>query len=182
MTAGYDQLVRLFEMQGSLQQQMGYDFDRMDSKALIEYIRWNVLALEDELHEALNETHWKPWITASPDFKDRERYLGEIVDVTHFLLNLCLAGRITPDELMSAFEGKNARNYQRQEEGYDGTDKCDGPDCRRALDEPGLLGAVRTWKTGERFCSPGCEERRRTEYDRDRAAGERQADVLASGT
>ena len=160
-----DRLTRIFRMQAGLQRNLGYHFGTMDPAGLIEYIRWNVLALDDELHEALGETYWKPWAKISPGFKDPERYLGEIADALHHLVNLCLAGGMSADDLMAAFEKKNKRNHQRQEEGYTGTDKCDGPGCNRAMDEPDFVSFTRVWKTGERFCSPECEEKLRNEND-----------------
>ena len=39
----------------------GSDPRGSDDNEKLEWIRWNVLALEDELHEALAETGWKPW-------------------------------------------------------------------------------------------------------------------------
>jgi NTP pyrophosphatase (non-canonical NTP hydrolase) len=167
-----DKLDQLFSLQTALQLHFGHNFHTMDLPKLIEYIRWNILALEDELHEALGETYWKPWADMPPGFKDKNRYIGEIADVMHHLINLCLAAGMSSDDLMAAFEKKNRRNHERIEEGYTGTNKCDGPDCGRALDEPGMpVTVLHTWPTGERFCSPECEERRRQDDERGGGTG-----------
>lgn len=155
MTQKADGLAEIFRMQAALQHRLGYDFNAMDNAKLTEYIRLNTLALTDELHEALNETHWKPWASSPPGFRDRDKFVGELIDAIHFLVNLCLAARMTPDELIDAFAGKNKVNHKRQDEGYSGNEKCDGPDCGRALDEPDVVSSIRLG-TGERFCSVAC--------------------------
>lgn len=104
----------------------------------MEYIRWNVLALTDELHEMLAETGWKPW--ASSAHVNEDLALDELVDALHFLLNLLLVvGQPLGDagledftnQLMSAYMRKVEVNAQRQVDGYSGTHKC--PDCHRDL-------------------------------------------------
>lgn len=148
-----DRLTRLFEMQGTLQNEFGHDFNTMGDEALTDYISMNVLALTDELHEALANLRWKPWAKGGPGFRDRDKYAGEIADAMHFLLNLCLAARMTPDELMDRYVGKNKVNHQRISRGYDGTDKCDA--CGGALDEPGIVRII-PGAAGERYCSEMC--------------------------
>jgi dimeric dUTPase (all-alpha-NTP-PPase superfamily) len=146
-------------MQAELQEHIGHDFNSMSNEQLIAYIKENVLAATDELHEALNETYWKSWAAMAPGFRNREAYVGELIDTLHFLLNLLLAARVTPEELVTRYGGKNRVNHQRQATGYTGTEKCDGPACNRALDEPGILPAsLIHWPTGERFCSGRCEK------------------------
>ena len=169
-----DRLTEMFKLQGTLQQHLGYDFDAMDAKVLIEYIRTNVLALTHELHEALDETYWKPWAAKPPGFRDHKRYLEEIVDATHFLLNLCVAGRITADELFTAFEAKNLVNHQRKDAGYTGMEKCDGPGCRRSLDDPLAVVAI-TWGL-ERFCGQDCADAFAREWQQS-GGGEPEADA-----
>lgn len=101
----------------------------------IEFIRWNTLALTDELHEALAEVGWKPW--ASNRDINREAYVGELVDAWHFLMNLLLVVEVTPDEFYRRYMEKRYRNAKRQREGYDGiVGKC--PSCKRALDDDGV--------------------------------------------
>jgi hypothetical protein len=130
-----DLLCTMYAMQERLQVYTylsGFHPATMDADKQMEYIRTNVLALQDELHEMLGETGWKPWATSN--HLNREAYLGEMVDAFHFMMNLMLVAGIGPIEFFNAFIRKNARNSQRQEEGYDGvTGKC--PVCRRAYDD-----------------------------------------------
>jgi hypothetical protein len=106
-----------------------------------QFISWNVLALTDELHEALNEVGWKPWATSRR--MNVAEYRGELVDAFHFFMNLWMASFevFTPSEEMAAhlldgYMKKRAVNAKRQEDGYDGVaGKC--PDCKRDLAEVG---------------------------------------------
>lgn len=129
-----DHLQAIMVRQLQLQYRLGYNFLIMTDKEKIEYIRTMILALEDELHEALAETTWKPWATAPPAIH-RDRYLRELTDAFHFLINLYLVVVAVPDEVYELYMKKNKRNFERQDEGYDGTGKC--PSCGRAADEPG---------------------------------------------
>ncbi|AYN55899.2 deoxyuridine triphosphatase [Microbacterium phage Coltrane] len=101
-------------------------------EAAIEFIRWNVLALTDELHELLAETGWKPWATSRHVNLTAAR--GELVDAFHFFMNLALVLNMDGTELFEQYQAKRAKNAKRQEDGYDGvTGKC--PGCKRAMDD-----------------------------------------------
>lgn len=126
-----DMLQEIFEMQAALQVRFDTDPRRMNRLEVIEYIRWNVLALEDELHEALQEMGWKPWSTSR--HLNREEYVGELIDALHFLVNLFLAAAVEPEEVMRRYVMKHHVNRQRQENGYTGLEK---DEHGRAVDEP----------------------------------------------
>ena len=131
-------------------QETTYDtiFDDMLEGERIEFIKWNVLALTDELHEALAEVGWKPW--ASSRHIKREAYVGELVDAWHFLMNLFLVVGVDADELYDRYVEKRQRNDARMVQGYDGvTGKC--PVCRRALDDSKASAAYHP------YCSMDCE-------------------------
>src|SRR3546814_20161250 len=104
----------------------------MDTPALVEYIKNQVLALLDEGHEALNEVGWKPW--ASSRHVNREAFAGELVDILCFLVNLALSVGLTPEDFYRLHQEKALRNIKRQADGYDGqAGKC--PGCLRAIDD-----------------------------------------------
>lgn len=127
-----DKLDIIFAEQADLQKSMPTgEITAMTNEQRLEFVRWNVLALEDELHEALAETSWKPWATAQ--FFNHEEFKNELVDALHFFVNLCLTGGITSDELFDGYRQKRRRNEQRQKEGYTGLDKC--PGCNRDMKE-----------------------------------------------
>ncbi len=137
--------VRVLRWQADLQRRAyGYDVTGMEVPDLVEYVRWNMLALEDELHEALSEVSWKPW--ARTTYVNRVPFLQELIDAAHFLNNMWLAvAQLEPDESAALFVqmywDKNKRNAQRQVDEYDGVSgKC--PHCRRDLEDTPLKEAV----------------------------------------
>lgn len=159
-----DKLERLLQEQSDLQNSMptthptklfeftqrpdADDIDRTDS---IEFITWNVLALEDELHELLGETGWKPW--AKSKHINLEAARGEAIDALHFLLNLFLVLGMDADDVLERYLAKRAKNQKRQEENYDGvTTKC--PVCKRALDDD-AVACTPTFETqqGDFYCA-----------------------------
>jgi len=103
-----------------------------DPEAAIDFLRWNVLALEDELHELLGETGWKPWATSR--HVNLTAAKGELIDAFHFFMNIALLLGMDADDLFDGYQKKRAKNARRQAEGYDGVStKC--PGCHRALDD-----------------------------------------------
>lgn len=106
--------------------------DMTDPEELIQYIKDMVLALEDELHEMLQEIGWKPWATSR--HINREGMKSELVDVFQFFMNLCFAAGMDSNELLMRHSEKLRVNYKRAEDGYDGkSTKCAW--CGRALDD-----------------------------------------------
>lgn len=101
-----------------------------------EFVRWNVLALTDELHEAMQEIKWKPWLTdgSAGEWVNRDAFVGELVDALHFLTNLFLLADATGDEISERYLAKRQVNANRQVDGYSGVKDADG----RATDEPAL--------------------------------------------
>lgn len=128
----------------------GIDPPTLEGDERAEFIRWNVLALEDELHEMLAETGWKPW--ASDRSLNREGYLKELVDAYHFLMNLVLVakqeGQSVDDlscEFARLYTAKREINLKRQADGYDGVSgKCQ--ECGRAREDVDVPGNTsRIW-------------------------------------
>lgn len=133
----------------------GHKFEDFTQEELEQWVRTNVLAAEDELHEALGEISWKPW--ASSQFFNREAYLGEIVDVLHFIGNLLAGAQITDEELNAAYLEKMERNRKRQTQGYTGVDKC--IICKRAVDDIEAHSGRVTWsQDGSNPRQALCEE------------------------
>jgi hypothetical protein len=102
---------------------------------LIEYIRWNMLAIDDELAEVRKAISWKPWQIDDP-YVDRHEVLKECVDVLHFVANIICAVGGTDDELNKEYLAKMQKNAERQKKGYrvlDSGMKCTL--CSRALDD-----------------------------------------------
>jgi NTP pyrophosphatase (non-canonical NTP hydrolase) len=106
-----------------------------DLPKLIEYIRWNMLAIDDELAEVRQAISWKPWQHDDP-YADRKEILKECVDVLHFVANILTAAGATDEELDEEYLKKMQKNADRQKNGYRVLDdgmKCQL--CARALDD-----------------------------------------------
>ncbi len=106
-----------------------------DLRALIDYIRWNMLAIDDELAEVRKAISWKPWQHDEP-YADRKEIIKECVDVLHFVANILCAAGATDAELDAEYLAKMQKNADRQKNGYKVRDigmKC--TKCARALDD-----------------------------------------------
>lgn len=120
-------------------------FSDFTVKDLEQWMMVNSFAAEDEIHEAMAEISWKPW--ASAEFFNREAFIGEIVDVQHFIANMLVGAGCTDEEFTTAYLEKMERNRKRQTEGYTGTEKCNK--CKRAVDDIESHGGYMTqgWVT-----------------------------------
>lgn len=125
------------------EQAYGVDYDVFTSNssdsllAVIEYVRWNMLAIDDELAEMRQAMSWKPWQHDDP-YLDREEVVKEAVDVLHFVANIIAAMGYGDDKLSEMYDEKMQRNRQRQLKGYrvkDAGVKCEL--CSRAIDDVG---------------------------------------------
>jgi hypothetical protein len=102
----------------------GADMYKYTPEERVESIKWNVLAAQAELAEVLGEVCWKPWATYDEGvvFKDRDKYVEELVDALHFIANLLILARVNDTELSRRFAEKQAVNAARQQTagGYKG--------------------------------------------------------------
>lgn len=134
-------LAKMMAAQLELQRVKGTDPTAMTLEERIQFIKDQVLACTDELHEALAEVGWKPW--ASARFISENSAFGELRDAWQFLTNLMFAvTQDSPEDLAKRLEDnlyeKLEINHRRMAEGYDGVStKC--PQCKRALDETNTL-------------------------------------------
>lgn len=127
-------------------------YDSMTGHELADYVTYNSAALSCELGEFLQEIGWKPW--ANPrGWVNREKALGEAVDIGHFLANLLCAIGVTDEEWETAYRVKQQINRERQQNGYDARNKC--PTCGRAYDDVGV-GCTK-WTTAHGDAAFMCE-------------------------
>lgn len=159
--SGDDKLDNMLRQQRELQEKsMGVDFKTMSDVERIAYIKENVLALTDELHEMLGEMGWKSWATSR--HINTNAAFGELIDAWHFMMNIALAlmpGDMHPSAVADLFEhyynAKRAKNAQRQVDGYDGVStKC--PKCGRALDDAGAIRVERRSGHSDWHICAGC--------------------------
>lgn len=162
-----DTLAEVLEAQRALQID-AFDNDPAEPEsqdARVEFMTWNVLALLDEVHEALNEIGWKPW--ASSRHVNADLVLNELIDALHFWMNLVWSAvgtstlgdaHVLAQVIRDRYHAKHEINAARQRDGYDGvSSKC--PSCHRELSEVGTEETrIGRTPTGGLRCG-GCKER-----------------------
>lgn len=128
-------LQEMIDLQAKLQSETyGKDISKLDTREKIEAYRINMMALQDELHEALNEMSWKSW--AKAEYFNDDRVQQELVDAWHFFMNLMIISGMDAEKLHLRYLAKRKVNIKRQEDGYDGVSTKD--ENGNATDEPTL--------------------------------------------
>lgn len=137
----YDTLTDIIQRQREFQNRVDSRYAE-DINNRIDYIRDMILALQAEGIEALNEVTWKPWSDRRNTRINVDPLIGELIDVLCFWVNILIAAKpnATARELADMINDRHAQkvtiNHKRQDNNYDGTNKC--PDCKRALDDPSV--------------------------------------------
>lgn len=137
-----DKLEHLFELQASLNDRIfgkralrGLDGQILSTARLVELAKagapapasdtatWlsNYLkALQDESRELGEEIPWKWW---SKENLDMEAIRVEIVDILHFWISMALVSGMDASEVHRLYLLKNQVNLDRQDNGYDASNK-----------------------------------------------------------
>ena len=141
----------------------GVDYPLMarDVDARTTYVTMNLNAAFLELAEAQQETPWKPWAKTADREKqwaqNRDKFVGEMIDVLFFVANSLAAVNCTDEELAVRYAQKMEVNRQRQAVGYDGTNKC--THCGRAFDDVHQNTTLIIRRDeGKQFCDTTCEK------------------------
>lgn len=115
-----DKLDVIFELQKSLdteiQERRNLDFP------MEQWIQKDVLAMISELAELLDEVNFKWWKNPKP-IKEADLH-GELVDVLHFFISMCIRAGMSAEDLYEGYIAKNKENFDRQygrslKKGYD---------------------------------------------------------------
>ena len=118
--AGQDKLEVIFGLQKAL------DTDIAERRGLEftpeQWIQKDVLAMVSELAELLDEVNFKWWKNPKPI--DSESLQGELVDILHFFISMCIRAGMDADKLYNGYIAKNKENFDRQygrsaKKGYD---------------------------------------------------------------
>lgn len=118
-----DRLEQMFETQKKLQERL-CTFEKMkDEKDKVDFIKQNIIAVIEEATEILRCTPYKNPNYCKFGWKktqlwDLDNYKEEIVDLFHFLMNLCIAVDMSTDEFFNIYIKKNNKNHDRQNGGY----------------------------------------------------------------
>lgn len=114
----------IFELQKAL------DTDIQERRSLDytmeQWLRMDVLAMVSELAELLDEVNFKWWKNEKPI--DTEALHGELVDILHFFISMCIRAGMDADKLYEGYIAKNRENFDRQygrseKKGYDVNEK-----------------------------------------------------------
>lgn len=105
-----DRLEKIFTMQKALDDDIATRRDLHFSRE--EWIQKGVLAMISELSEVLDEARFKWWKNAEPI--DEMALKGELVDVLHFFVSMCIRSGMSADELYTLYAEKNQENFDRQ--------------------------------------------------------------------
>ena len=115
-----DKLETIFALQKQLdtdiQERRGLDF------SMEQWLQKDVLAMISELSELLDEVNFKWWKNPKP--VDEAALHGELVDVLHFFISMCIRAGMDADKLFEGYVAKNKENFDRQygrseKKGYD---------------------------------------------------------------
>ena len=105
-----DKLEKIFEMQKLLDDDIAarrnLDFTTE------EWMQKEVLAMLNELSEVLDEVNFKWWKNKKP--LDTDALRGELVDILHFFVSMCIRSGMDADELFARYIEKNKENFDRQ--------------------------------------------------------------------
>ena len=77
-----------------------------------EWMQKEVLAMLSELSEVLDEVNFKWWKNKKP--LDTDALRGELVDILHFFVSMCIRSGMDADELFARYIEKNKENFDRQ--------------------------------------------------------------------
>lgn len=105
-----DKLDVIFQMQQSLDEDIATRRNLEFSKEV--WLQKEVLAMISELSELLDEVNFKWWKNPKP--VDDAALKGELVDVLHFFVSMCLKSGMTAQELFEGYQAKNRENFDRQ--------------------------------------------------------------------
>lgn len=94
----------------------GGDPTLLEGEERTEYVRRMVLGMIKEATEVLDQTGWKWW--SVKEHFNRDEFLEELIDVTHFVGALAVLTGCTDEEWGRLYAAKSEVNRQRQREGY----------------------------------------------------------------
>ncbi len=106
-----DRLETIFELQKMLDADI-QTRRKLDNISPEEWIQKDVLAMISELAELLDEVNFKWW--KNPKEVDEAALKGELVDILHFFISMCLRSGMDAQQLYDGYIAKNKENFDRQ--------------------------------------------------------------------
>lgn len=119
-----DKLDQIFKHQEELQITLGM-MDKIHNSPEMnqQFMNQTFLAIHEEVVEIMKETQYKqigvvPFGWKKSQIFKRSEYKNEIADLLHFVVNLCIAAKISSQELYESYIIKNKVNIERHDNGY----------------------------------------------------------------
>jgi dimeric dUTPase (all-alpha-NTP-PPase superfamily) len=84
----------------------------LDGIPMERWLQMQTLAMMSELAELIDEVNFKWWKNPKPIDQDAVR--GELVDLLHFFISMCLSAGMSAEELYQRYLKKNQENFNRQ--------------------------------------------------------------------
>lgn len=106
-----DRLETIFELQNMLDTDI-QTRRKLDNISREEWIQKEVLAMISELAELLDEVNFKWWKNKKE--VDEAALKGELVDILHFFISMCLRSGMDAQQLYDGYIAKNKENFDRQ--------------------------------------------------------------------
>ena len=119
-----DKLDLIYKYQKELQESLGiYKKIGTSKKMKQQYINQNILALHEEATEIMRETAYKnpkymPFGWKKNQKFNNEKFKEEIIDIIHFVINLCIISGMDSEEIFNRYLNKNKENHKRKEDNY----------------------------------------------------------------
>ena len=106
-----DKLETIFEWQKKFDDEI-IKKRNFDDIKMEEWIQKEVLAMLSELSELLDEVNFKWW--KNPKEIDINLVQGELVDILHFFVSMCIKTGMDAELLCRMYMEKNKENFMRQ--------------------------------------------------------------------
>ena len=106
-----DKLEQIFMMQKAFDSEL-IEKRKLSNIPMAQWIQMETLAMMSELAELIDEVNFKWWKNEKP--VDNDKVKGELVDILHFFVSMCLKTSMTAEELHSLYLAKNQENFDRQ--------------------------------------------------------------------
>lgn len=118
-----DKLDIMFENQKKLQIEIGHLPSIVTEADKQQYINQMILAIVEETVEIMRETKYKNPDCVKYGWKKNqqwnlENYKEEIIDLFHYVMNLCIVVGMDADEFFKIYLKKNKINFERSKNGY----------------------------------------------------------------
>ena len=107
----HDKLDHIFTLQAAFDNalQQTRDLSHITQE---QWIQREAMAMVSELAELIDEVNFKWWKNPKP--VNEAAVKGELVDLLHFLVSMCLKMGMTAEELHALYTQKNRENFDRQ--------------------------------------------------------------------